>query len=224
MRAELEVKVCGLTRPCDIALLAELGADYYGFILYPKSPRYLNADLLAHCLQFAPRGHRVAVDVNPSNDTLRAHVEAGFDFFQLHTAIDVPQQQLEQWAHIVGGPDRLWLAPILPPDCELPHSFVQLGARILLDTYQKNQVGGTGKINDWGRFRRLQQRYSQVEWILAGGLNSRNVSAAIQQAGARHVDFNSGVESAPGIKDPVLLRDLFQRVAEVRADLLDEAS
>jgi phosphoribosylanthranilate isomerase len=166
----------------------------------------------------------VAVDVNPSNDSLRAHVQEGFDFFQLHTAIDCPPQQLEQWAELVGGPDRLWLAPILPPDRELPDSFVQLGARILLDTYQKNQVGGTGKTNDWGRFRRLQQRYSQVDWILAGGLGPDNLLAAIQQAGASHVDVNSGVESAPGIKDPALLRDLFQRVKEVRTARLDEST
>ena len=215
MRSELKVKVCGLTRPSDIDLLVQLGADYYGCILYPKSPRYLPPNRRAAFLQAAPCGCKVAVDVNPSNDALRAYVEAGFDF-QLHTTIDCPQQLLEQWAQIVGEPERLWLAPILPPDRELPDSFIQSGARILLDTYQKNQVGGTGKTNDWGRFRQLQARYSQVEWILAGGLNPRNLLAAIQQADAVHVDVNSGVESAPGIKDPALLRDLFQKVADVR--------
>jgi phosphoribosylanthranilate isomerase len=224
MMADLKVKVCGLTRLCDVALLTELGADYFGCILYPKSPRYLEVSRRADFMQAAPSGRRVAVDVNPSNDSLRAYVQEGFDFFQLHTAIDCPPQQLEQWAELVGGPDRLWLAPILPPDRELPDSFVQLGARILLDTYQKNQVGGTGKTNDWGRFRRLQQRYSQVDWILAGGLSPDNLLAAIQQAGASHVDVNSGVESAPGIKDPALLRDLFQRVKEVRTARLDETT
>lgn len=222
--ADLKVKVCGLTRLSDVALLTELGADYFGCILYPKSPRYLEVSRRADFMQAAPSGRRVAVDVNPSNDSLRAYVQEGFDFFQLHTAIDCPPQQLEQWAELVGGPDRLWLAPILPPDRELPDSFVQLGARILLDTYQKNQVGGTGKTNDWGRFRRLQQRYSQVDWILAGGLSPDNLPAAIQQAGASHVDVNSGVESAPGIKDPALLRDLFQRVKEVRTARLDETT
>lgn len=222
--ADLKVKVCGLTRLSDVALLTELGADYFGCILYPKSPRYLEVSRRADFMQAAPSGRRVAVDVNPSNDSLRAYVQEGFDFFQLHTAIDCPPQQLEQWAELVGGPDRLWLAPILPPDRELPDSFVQLGARILLDTYQKNQVGGTGKTNDWGRFRRLQQRYSQVDWILAGGLSPDNLPAAIPQAGASHVDVNSGVESAPGIKDPALLRDLFQRVKEVRTARLDETT
>jgi phosphoribosylanthranilate isomerase len=224
MMADLKVKVCGLTRLSDVALLTELGADYFGCILYPKSPRYLEVSRRADFMQAAPSGRRVAVDVNPSNDSLRAYVQEGFDFFQLHTAIDCPPQQLEQWAELVGGPDRLWLAPILPPDRELPDSFVQLGARILLDTYQKNQVGGTGKTNDWGRFRRLQQRYSQVDWILAGGLSPDNLPAAIPQAGASHVDVNSGVESAPGIKDPALLRDLFQRVKEVRTARLDETT
>jgi phosphoribosylanthranilate isomerase len=224
MMADLKVKVCGLTRLSDVALLTELGADYFGCILYPKSPRYLEVSRRADFMQAAPSGRRVAVDVNPSNDSLRAYVQEGFDFFQLHTAIDCPPQQLEQWAELVGGPDRLWLAPILPPDRELPDSFVQLGARILLDTYQKNQVGGTGKTNDWGRFRRLQQCYSQVDWILAGGLSPDNLLAAIQQAGASHVDVNSGVESAPGIKDPALLRDLFQRVKEVRTARLDETT
>jgi phosphoribosylanthranilate isomerase len=224
MTPELKVKVCGLTRRSDIELIAELGADYFGCIVYPKSPRYLEVDRRAAFFQAAPAGRRVAVDVNPSNEALRTYVEAGFDFFQLHTAIDCPPQQLDQWAHIVGGPDRLWLAPILPPNRDLPDSFVQLGARILLDTYQKNQVGGTGKVNDWERFRRLQRRYSQVDWILAGGLNPQNLAVAIRQAGASHLDVNSGVESAPGIKDPALLRDLFQRVKEVRTARLDETT
>ena len=122
-----------------------------------------------------------------------------------------------------AGQIVLWLAPILPPDRDLPDSFVQLGARILLDTYQKNQVGGTGKVNDWERFRQLQQRYPEVDWILAGGLNPQKICRSpFGRQALAHVDVNSGVESAPGIKDPALLQDLFQRVNEMRTAHLDE--
>ncbi len=62
--AELKVKVCGLKRLSDIALLTELGADYFGCILYPKSPRYLEVNCRAAFMQAAPSGRRVAVDVN----------------------------------------------------------------------------------------------------------------------------------------------------------------
>lgn len=211
MAKGLSVKVCGLTRHDDVQLLADLGADYFGFILYEKSPRCVDRTQLASLLQTVSRGQRVVVDVAPKDDDLRAHVDCGFDYFQLHAAIDTPATQLEQWAKIVG-PERLCLAPILPPAAELPAYFMEVSHRILLDTYKKNQVGGTGHVNDWGRFYQLQTRHQQVEWILAGGLNPMNLSAAIKKSGAGHVDVNSGVETAPGCKDPSQLVALFQQV------------
>jgi len=56
----------------------------------------------------------------------------------------------------------------------------------------------------------LQQQYAVTQWVLAGGLTPSNVIDAITRSGTQHIDVNSGVESAPGIKDPEKLRELFR--------------
>jgi phosphoribosylanthranilate isomerase len=72
---------------------------------------------------------------------------------------------------------------------------------ILLDTFHAEGFGGSGKTGDWGKFARHQAAYPENFWILAGGLSAENIGAALAGTGARWVDVNSGVESAPGVKD-----------------------
>ena len=67
-------------------------------------------------------------------------------------------------------------------------------------------VQGTGRTGDWGKFRRHREAHPTHAWILSGGLNPANIGEALVETGARSVDVNSGVESAPGVKDPAKLR------------------
>ena len=78
---------------------------------------------------------------------------------------------------------------------------------LLLDTYKKGQVGGTGEIFDW-HLARKAKKYGPI--ILAGGLTSENVAQAIATAGPAAVDAASGTEAAPGKKDPAKLRAFFK--------------
>ena len=79
---------------------------------------------------------------------------------------------------------------------------------ILIDTFVEDQFGGTGKVGDWSRFNTLKERYPKTNWILAGGLSPSNVPDALVSTDADHLDINSGVETAPGIKDGKVARSV----------------
>jgi len=204
----LQLKICGQTRADDARVAADLGADFLGFILYPKSPRYLSIrayQQLASALPVGPR--RVAVMVEPSADDLTAAVAAGFDLFQIHFAHTTPLETLRGWSLQVGA-HRLWLAPKLPPTEDVPPEWLPLAGTFLLDTFHASGFGGSGKTGDWEKFARHQQASPQHAWVLAGGLSPDNVADAIARSGARFIDVNSGVETSPGIKDQAKLQQL----------------
>lgn len=209
MLDSLTVKICGLTRDQDIAEAARLGANLFGFIAYEKSPRSVDLSRLAQLTEPIPQGQRVVVDVAPTQERLQEYLKLGFDFFQIHAEVATPADTLCAWASAVGI-DRLWLAPRLKPGEAFPEHFLDYADTFLVDTYSKLQVGGTGETGDWGSFAIWRKQYPQKQWILAGGLNPTNIVEAIAQTGTDHVDVNSGVERAPGIKDDAKLNALFR--------------
>jgi phosphoribosylanthranilate isomerase len=85
----------------------------------------------------------------------------------------------------------------------VPESLRLLADVFLLDTFSPEKFGGTGLPGDWSKFARHQRNFPRKTWILSGGLTPDNIAAALAQSGARWVDVNSGVESAPGQKDRV---------------------
>lgn len=208
MIGDIHFKVCGIRRVEDARLAAELGADFLGFILYPKSPRYLALGDYAELAQALPRGpKRVAVMVEPSLDDLEWAQEAGFDFFQIHARHDLPLATLLGWSDAVG-PANLWLAPKLPPGASFPEAWLPLADTLLVDTFHAEGFGGSGRTGDWAGFARLAETNPGKRWILAGGLSPDNVASAIAASCARFIDVNSGVETEPGVKSPEKLRAL----------------
>lgn len=204
----LQVKICGLTRESDIDLALELGADFLGFIVYPKSPRGLQLDRAVELSNRVPVGRRVLVDVEAPAENLARYRDAGFDYFQIHnTSPDLTSLAL---ASELVGADRLWAAPRHLPGQAFPSEILSLADTVLMDTYHRDQVGGTGETGDWAGFAQLKQGYPDTNWVLAGGLGPGNVAAAIAMSGTDAVDVNSGVESEPGIKNPEKLRELFR--------------
>lgn len=205
MIAGVRLKVCGLTSIVDAEAADRCGADYLGFILHPRSPRFLPLAQYAAMAARLPERRRVAVSVEPSAEELSAMAGAGFDFFQIHFGVGLEPTRLEEWSRITGR-ERLWLAPKLPPDSDVPVAVLAAGSTVLMDTFHASGFGGSGLTGDWGKFARHRIAFPDHAWILAGGLNHANIGAALAASGARIVDVNSGVESSPGVKDEAKLR------------------
>ena len=201
----IRFKVCGLTSLVDAEFADRCGADYLGFILYPKSPRHISLTQYRAMAARLPDRRKVAVSVEPTVEELGAMKEAGFDFFQIHFRPEVPDEQLSAWSRTVGE-KHLWLAPKLPPAAEVSPATRAVAKFVLLDTFHEGGFGGSGKTGDWEKFVRHQETHRGNIWILAGGLNPGNIGEALTQTRARIVDVNSGVESAPGVKDETKLK------------------
>lgn len=209
MDQDIDIKVCGMTREEDVELALSLGANFLGFIVYPQSPRGITLDRAVELAASVPEGKRVIVDVETAPDDLLRYRDAGFDRFQIHAALPIDEQRLARWSEIVWR-DRLWLAPRVAPTDVFPESVLAYTDTVLLDTYSKDQVGGTGHTGDFERFANLKLQFEDTQWMLAGGLTPSNVLDAVARSTATRVDVNSGVESAPGIKNPEKLRELFR--------------
>jgi phosphoribosylanthranilate isomerase len=201
----IQIKVCGLTSLVDASFADACGVDFLGFVLYPKSPRHVSLAQYRSMAGRLPDRHKVAVTVEPDPAALLAMRDAGFDHFQVHFRHDLPLGRIEGWTHSVGA-ESLWLAPKLPPEVDVPASWLGLSRGILLDTFDPSLFGGTGRTGDWPKFKRHSHRQPGKTWILSGGLTPENIGEALSGTGARFVDVNSGVESAPGVKDHAKLK------------------
>ena len=199
------VKVCGITRPEDAEVAAELGADAIGINFVPDSPRCVSLGQ-AREIQAAlpPDVHCVAVVASPTEAELQAlAAEPNIDTVQFHgeeTPAECRRSPLP-WikAFRTGeGFDVRCLAAY----GEGPH---------LLDAWQPGVRGGTGQQADWDAAAEAARHY-QV--ILAGGIGPHNAQDAIAAVQPHGLDVNSGVETAPGIKDAVKLESLFDRLRD----------
>jgi phosphoribosylanthranilate isomerase len=208
-----DAKICGITSFEALDAAIDGGARFVGFVTYPKSPRFLNVDKLA-ALAARARGRieTVLVTVNADDEHLRAAVRAAQpDWIQLHGQENLGRVvEARQFARrgiikavgIATRSDFQTLTPFYPVvDYFLFDAQVPAGGL----------PGGNALPFDW-----QVMAGSQIgrPWFLAGGLNPSNVKEAIQVSGADFVDVSSGVESSPGVKDPLLIAQ-FLAAAEV---------
>ena len=198
MIGKAHIKVCGITRAADAAMVLAQGADYLGINCWSGSPRFVPATSRAVLLREIPSDKRVAVTVNPTVAEAAALIAEGFAIVQAH--FDPAKNECDPKALSAQlGIKRLWLAPKLADGAEWPADLIPLAEGFVHDAHAKDAFGGTGKVSDWTRFQKLLQKYPQSLWILAGGLGPDNIAAAAQ-SGAGFFDLNSGVELAPGLK------------------------
>lgn len=205
--AEIRSKICGLKTAEDIQAAADSGAAYIGFNFFPKSPRSVTIDQAAALAVEAPVGLcKVALVVDMDDDALDTIVSAvPLDMLQLHGS-ESPERVAELKARH-GLPVMKVLGIAEPADLARIATYEQVADQILVDAKApKGAVlpGGNGVPFDWSIL--AQKKYWQCPWMLAGGLTPENVADAIRRTGARQVDVASGVESAPGVKDPDLIR------------------
>jgi phosphoribosylanthranilate isomerase len=191
------VKVCGITRLEDAELAVELGAWALGFILWPQSPRAADPGVAARiAAALRRRVELVGVFVNPTLDEV-AHAadELHLSHLQLHG--DEGPAFCAEAARRTGA-KVIKAVRVAGPgdfqDLERFHTDFHL-----LDTAARGLRGGTGETWDWALAARRRRK---IPMILSGGLTAENVAAGIEAVDPWAVDVSSGVEAAPGVKDP----------------------
>lgn len=197
--ARLLVKICGITRAEDARAAVDAGADALGFVFWPASPRAVTAEAAA----------RIAAEIPP-------HV------LRVGLFVEATLEEQRRTADQVGLDVLQWYGPLSPEDCaQRPRPVLQairvapdfraedatayaFAAGVLLDTYRKENLGGTGAAFDWTRVLGLRDRLPFL--MLAGGLRPDNVREAIRVVQPHGVDVSSGVEASPGRKDADKMR------------------
>lgn len=204
---DIRVKICGLKTPQDIAAAAEAGAAYIGFNFFAKSPRSVTPQEAAALAVEAPIGMcKVALVVN-ADDAMLDEITSvvPLDMIQLHGQ-ETPERVAEVKARY-GLPVMKVLGVSSLEDVQRIDAYEGVADQILVDAKAPKDAvlpGGNGVAFDWRLL--AQKKYWRAPWMLAGGLNSENVAEAIRVTGARQVDVASGVESAPGEKDPARIK------------------
>jgi phosphoribosylanthranilate isomerase len=194
----IKIKICGITNYDDAKIAVSLGVDALGFIFYQKSPRYIHPIAARDIIKkLPPFVAKVGVFVDDPEETIQAVFgQAGIDTVQLHGS------ETPQFAH------RLSCAVIkafaVKPEFDVGELSQYKVAGYLLDTWSDTH-GGSGKTFDWSIAKEAAQLHPNV--ILAGGLNPANIRDALENVQPYAVEFNSGVEIKPGVKNHYKMRD-----------------
>jgi len=208
------VKVCGLMRPEDAVLAAEAGAEYGGVILAPGYRRSVTPEAAGVIFRDFP-GRRVGVFVDAGEDALLAAAgAAGLRVVQLHgneppTLADrVRSAGYEAWKAVrVRTPDDVFAAF---------RRYAGAADALLLDGYDPGAAGGTGTRFDWMQIAALRGDLPEgMRLVAAGGLTPANVARAVRILRPHAVDVSSGVERAPGAKDPAAVRAFVRAVRDL---------
>jgi phosphoribosylanthranilate isomerase len=207
----VRVKICGLNTEAAFDAAVDAGADWVGFVFFPPSPRFVTPARAAALSARAPGGPlRVGLFVAPTEAAIaEVLAEVHLDVVQVHGAVDLPALRARfgrpVWHQVgvsiasdlprdMGGADALLLDAKAPKDATRP--------------------GGNATPFDWGLLRGWT---APGPWLLAGGLTVANVAEAVAATQASALDVSSGVESAPGVKDPALIHAFVERVKSVNA-------
>ena len=219
------IKICGITNVEDAIAAVDAGADAIGLNFYEKSPRYVTEQQVRQIGEGMGRERGMAVVpvgvfVNHSFNALQRHWGRGGDRF-------VVQLHGDESPEFVASVKTAMAATYATDDCqliwaqrlgelgleELRQKQAQCGAfgalpdAILVDSVAPVGYGGTGTVLAWERLADYQSQLGDILLILAGGLTPENVAEAIRIVRPAAVDVASGVESSPGKKDPVKVRD-----------------
>jgi phosphoribosylanthranilate isomerase len=200
-------KICGITTPEDALGCIEAGAGALGFNFYPLSPRSIpvNADLswIAKIKADYPDIAFVAVVVNPEEELLqRLERAACFDAIQFHG------DESPEFCATEGRRFPRWIKALrIRSEDDLEAASAFRTQFLLLDAAVPGTYGGSGHTIDWNLASGFVAAHSGIRVVLAGGLNPSNVGDAVQSVHPHAVDVASGVESTPGVKDPVKVRE-----------------
>jgi phosphoribosylanthranilate isomerase len=210
----VEIKICGLMTPAAVDVAVDAGADLVGFVFFAPSPRHLDFET-ARALGSRVRGRarKVALSVDADDDLLAASIEAlDPDMLQLHGK--EPPERVAAVRRRFGLPvmkalpieERADLAPI--------RRYADIADRLIFDARPPRAAtrpGGLGRTFDWTLLSGIEPG---VPFMLSGGLDAGNIAEALRLTRAGAVDVSSGVERAPGDKDPEKIRAFVRATRE----------
>jgi len=194
-----KIKICGITNSKNALDAVDLGVDALGFVFFGESPRYIEPKKARKIINLLPLFVlRVGLFVNASKEeVLSAISDSSVNVLQFHG--DEDEQFCNQfnlpYIKAISFQDGVNLLEY----CKL---FTSSSA-ILIDTYSENMRGGTGKTFNWD----LLPKELPLPLIIAGGLDSGNVSSLINSINPYGVDVSGGVESDKGIKDYTMMKN-----------------
>jgi phosphoribosylanthranilate isomerase len=215
----LTVKICGLSTPETLDAALGAGADFVGFVFFPRSPRHVGLDTArALGALVSGRAGKVALSVDADDAQLESIIAAlGPDMLQLH-GHETPAR--------VAAVKRQFGLPVIKAlpiaeaaDLAAIAAYATVADRLLFDARPPRDAtrpGGLGRPFDW---RLLEGVETPLPFMLSGGLDAHNVAEALRITRAGGVDVSSGVERAPGEKDPEKIR-AFIRTARQAAESL----
>jgi phosphoribosylanthranilate isomerase len=201
-----KIKICGIRTINDALAAMDAGADLIGFNFYPKSPRYIDVGICRNIMSVIRRFgcvRYVGVFVNASVAEICATMDTlGLNLAQLHgdeAPAMIDALEGKAFKAFRGIPENV-------------DGFArQKAPAFLVDALVKGLYGGSGVTADWNGAAELAKKYPV---LLAGGLTPENVADAVQQVRPWGVDVASGVESAPGVKDPSKMKSFVKAVRQ----------
>jgi phosphoribosylanthranilate isomerase len=219
----LLVKICGLSTRETLQTALEAGADMVGFVFFPPSPRHLSLELGRDLgRQVRGRALKVALTVDADDATLDNIMDAlAPDIFQLHGKESVAR--LRDIKQKYGRPVMKAVPVATSADLAVLPGYAAVADRILFDARAPKEAtrpGGLGEPFDWHLLENLDLK---LPYMVSGGLHADNLAEALRVTRAGGVDVSSGVESAPGVKDPDMIK-AFIRAARATQDASQELS
>lgn len=206
----IKLKVCGMRDPDNILQVASMYPDYMGFIFYPKSPRYVHKHF--RIPEFFPLAiKRVGVFVDATKEEMLEKAKMyELDFLQLHG--NESPGLCEELKNTGVGVIKVFSVDT-NFDFNLTKPYKPVVNFFLFDTRGKF-YGGNAEVFDWSVLRKYDQ---EVPFFLSGGLNPGNISgiASLLTMNIHALDVNSGIEIAPGVKNPALLKKLKKELKDL---------
>jgi len=204
------VKICGITNLDDALAAVDAGADALGFNFYARSPRHITPEAARAIIDSLPAAVlTVGVFVNEALETVEESTStAGISALQLHGT-----ESAEYCKALKGR----YLIKVFATSGEFKRETVldyDVQA-IMLDAFDKETFGGTGKRSDWAIARKTRELFPRL--FLAGGLSAENVGEAIDAVRPYAVDACSLLEHTPGQKDHARVRDFVKAVRAATA-------
>lgn len=210
------VKICGITRVSDGEAISEMRADSLGFIFSTDSPRKINLEKAKSIIISMDTASKTGVFVNEEAAMIKKYAKQ-LDLDNIQLSGDENIAYIEELKKIVPGPKIIKAIRVREDSgsklLQLKkniNSFSAAADYILLDSYNKDKYGGTGKTIDWQLIKSLT---GIRRLILSGGLDHENIYDALNMTEPFGVDASSRLETAPGIKD---LKRVEKFIAEVR--------